>query len=120
MSESHAVSGDEEINWFWEEMEGDVLATLTADQRIAIENAVRKSAAHTQPADMRIYLGKYFIRIIAGKERRNKARQKQDLKNNPFFASKNIPVLIIFSIFWIPSVLYIVAFLKSVLKNLIS
>ena len=22
MSESHAVSGDEEINWFWEEMEG--------------------------------------------------------------------------------------------------
>ena len=117
MSDSQALSGEEEISWFWEEVEGDVKATLTAAQRIAIEDAVRKSTAQSQPADVRLYLGKYFVRIVAGKERRNRERLKQDLKDNPVFALKNIPLLAVVSVLWILAVLYIVMFTSAVIAH---
>ncbi|WP_428408867.1 hypothetical protein [Hyphococcus sp.] len=118
MSESQAVSGEEEISWFWEGMEADIRASLTAEQRIAIEKAMAKSSKDSGPADIRLHLGSYFIRIIAGRERRNKKRLKQDLKNNPLFAWKNIPVLLVFTGAWVLSMVYIIAVITSVVKSL--
>ncbi|WP_375206340.1 hypothetical protein [Hyphococcus sp.] len=117
MSESQAISGEEEISWFWEGMEADVRATLTAEQRIAIEKAMAKSGKKSGPADIRLHLGDYFIRIVAGKERRNKKRLKQDLKNNPLFAWKNVPILLVFTASWILSMVYIVAVISSVVQR---
>ena len=67
MSESQAVVGTQEMNWFWKELGADVSDTLTASQRTAIEQVVKKSTAQAQPADVRLHLGKYYVRIIAGK-----------------------------------------------------
>ncbi|WP_375202639.1 hypothetical protein [Hyphococcus sp.] len=117
MSESQALPNDEEISWFWEEMEADVRATLSPEQRIAIEKAMAKSADESRPADLRLYLGKYFIRIIAGKERRNKKRLRQDLKKNPVFAKRNLPVAILFWTLWVFSVLYVLAFISTLVES---
>ena len=106
MSQSQTLTRTQDIHWFWDEMDGDVRSTLTPEQRIAIEEAVKKTAAQTQPADLRLYLGKYFVRIIAGKERRNAERQKQDLKNNPIFTAKNAPVIAIFWVLMLFTTLY--------------
>lgn len=114
MSESQAIAGDEEISWFWEEVESDVKATLSPAQRTAIEDAVRKSAAQSQPADLRLHLGKYFVRIIAGKERRNRKRLKQDQKSNPILTGRNIPLLVLLSVLWGLALLYIVMFTTAV------
>ena len=110
MSQAQALAEKQEISWFWEEVDGGVRRTLTPEQRTAIEAAVRKSSAHAQPADVRLHLGKYFVRIIAGKERRSPDRLKEDLKNNPIFARKNTAVIAVFWALLLLSTLYALAF----------
>ena len=117
MSENQALSGEEEISWFWEEVEGDVKATLSAAQRIAIEDAVRKSTSQSHPADLRLYLGKYFVRIIAGKERRNRSRLKKDLKRNPIFTGKNAPIIIVFWALLFCSTVYVLALVTNIFEG---
>ncbi|PQA87526.1 hypothetical protein [Hyphococcus luteus] len=117
MSESQVSTGNQEITWFWEEVEADVRETLTPQQRVAIENAVKNSSSHAQPADVRLYLGKYFVRIIAGKERRNKKRLKQDLKDNPVFARKNTPVIVFYWIVMFLATLYILGATSKVIMH---
>ena len=117
MSESQALAGDEEISWFWEEVESDVRSTLTPTQRIAIEEAVRKSTSQSHPADVRLYLGKYFVRIIAGKERRNRDRLKKDLKRNPIFTGKNTPIIIVFWTLLFCSTVYVLAMMTNIFEG---
>ena len=117
MSDSQAISGSEEISWFWDTVDTDISATLTPEQKKAIAGAVIKSKAKDAPGDLRLHLGGYFIRIVAGKERRNRERLKQDLKDNPVFALKNIPLLAVVSVLWILAVLYIVMFTSAVIAH---
>lgn len=113
MSQTQALTEKQEISWFWEEVDGGVRQTLTPEQRTAIEAAVKKSSAQAQPADLRLHLGKYFVRVIAGKERRNRERLKEDLKNNPVFASKNTAVIAVFWVLLLLSTLYTLAFVAN-------
>ena len=98
-------------------MESDVRSTLTPEQRIAIEQAVKNTTAQSQPADFRLYLGKYFVRIIAGKERRSQKRQDQDLKENPLFTRKNAPVIAVFWMLLFFSTVYVLALMTNVFER---
>lgn len=119
MSESEATVRKQAVNWFWSDVGADVKDALTTEQRSAIEQAVTRSAANAQPADVRLHLGKYFVRITAGKERRNRERLKQDLIDNPIFASKNAPLIAIFWTLTLFSTLYVVAFIVNALSRFV-
>jgi hypothetical protein len=119
MSESQAVADTQEMNWFWKELGADVSDTLTVSQRAAIEEVVKKSTAQAQPADVRLHLGKYYVRIIAGKERRSADRLKEDLKNNPIFASKNAAVIAVFWTLLLFATLYAGAFVVNFAQRFI-
>lgn len=119
MSESEAVLGNQETHWFWKEAGADIRDALTSEQQTAVENAVKRSLASSQPADIRLHLGKYFVRITAGKERRNRERLKEDLKNNPIFTKKNAPLIAILWALSLLATLYIMAFIANVLARFV-
>ena len=115
MSQSQPLISEREITWFWEDMDAEVRGTLTPAQRVAIENAVKKTSSYGDPADLRLHFGGYFVRILAGKERRNPERLKQDRKNNPIFSGKNAAVIAVFWIMTLRSTLYIGAFALNII-----
>lgn len=119
MSEQQIAVGAQEINWFWRDVGVDVKDALTSEQRAAIEGAVKRSAESSQPADIRLHLGKYFVRITAGRERRNRDRLKQDLANNPIFTAKNVPLIAIFWTLVLLATLYAMAFFANVLSRFV-
>jgi len=106
MSERQAAIGAQEISWFWEGMENDVRETLTKEQRIAIEHAVRSSAATPRHSDLRLHFGKYFVRITAGRERRSPERVQKDIEDYPVFAKRNYSVLAILWTLMLLSMMY--------------
>jgi hypothetical protein len=116
MSESQLAISAQETNWFWKEVSADVREKLTDEQRRAIEDAINSRITDAQQADMRLHVGKYFLRIIAGEERRNPVRLKEERANNPIFVSKNLPLIIIYWFLMLFSTLYALAFIVNVLS----
>ncbi len=98
MSNSEITIPNQRLNWFWEEVNPDAKAALSEEQQKSIEAALIRSATDVEHADLRLHLGKYYVRILAGKERRNPARIKKDIAENPIFVKKNFPV---FAIYWV-------------------
>ena len=96
MSKSAVTLPDQGLNWFWKEVTPDVRAALSEEQQKTIEAAVTRSAADAEHADLRLHLGNYYLRILAGKERRNAARIKKDIAENPVFVKKNYVVIAIY------------------------
>lgn len=119
MSDGHAAAGDCGMRWFWKNVGADVANALTAEQRTAIEEGVRKSSASARPADIKLHLGKYFVRITAGKERRNKERLKQDLIENPIFTKKNAPLIAVLWGLSLLASLYILAFMVNAFERFV-
>ncbi len=113
MQKNQALAEKQEISWFWEEVDAEIRGALTPQQRVAIEEAVQKSAANAETADFRLHLGKFFVRIIAGKERRSPERLKRDLENNPVFAKKNRGVIAVFWALMFCTTLYVLAFMTN-------
>ena len=114
MSEAQIAADDQTAHWFWRDVAADVREALTPEQRSSIEAAAERSAAARTPADLRFHLGKYFVRITAGKERRNPGRLKQELADNPTFARKNVPLIAILWALVFLSTLYAMAFLVNI------
>lgn len=93
MLQSKIPNCDQNLHWFWDSVGDDVHQTLTTEQARSIEDAVNRTTTRANHSDVQLHIGKYFIRIIAGKERRSPSRLKMDQANNPIFAKKNIPVI---------------------------
>ncbi len=94
MSQESISSSDDTI-WFWRTVGPEVERMFTREQKDAIESVVKKSSAKSLPTDIRLSYGKYFFRIIAGKERRNPERIKEEAELFPFFCKKNMPILVV-------------------------
>ena len=88
MSENQATIKPGSTNWLWREVSEEIAETLTPTQKEAIEAAISRSTADSQPADLRFTIGGYFIRIMAGKERRSRDRVKKEQQENPVFQKR--------------------------------
>ena len=119
MAGSQAPSGDQTMHWFWKDVGDEVADALTAEQRNAIELGLKKSAADGRPADIRLHLGKYFVRIIAGKERRGKKRLEHDRSENPVFTLKNAPLIALLWGLSLLVTLYALTFIVSLLGSVV-
>jgi hypothetical protein len=118
VSESQMALTDH-TSWFWNAVGKEVEGTLSVEQRQAIENAVKRSSHVSNPADVRLSFGTFFVRIISGKERRGGPRLREDRKAHPVIVARNFPVL---AAFWIAATftsLYIAGFVISLLARLV-
>lgn len=82
--------------WFWRVLGGDVESTLTAKQKRAIENAVQRSSKAAQLSDIKLSFGKFFVRIISGKERRSRQRLLEERAQEPVIIARNLPIFVVF------------------------
>ncbi len=67
-------------------------------EKIPSSNAEEAESPRHEPddnlADIRLCFGKYFLVLIAGKERRDLDRLTAEREARPVFVAKNIPLLI--------------------------
>ncbi len=95
MSDS-AVALTGQTLWFWRVLGDDVESTLTVEQKWAIENAVQRSSTTVQPVDVKLSFGKFFVRIISGKERRSRQRLLDERAQQPVIIARNLPIFVVF------------------------
>ena len=93
MSQENATISENSV-WFWRTIGPDVERMFTPEQKDAINSAVEKSAADALPTDIRFTIGGYFFRVIAGKERRNPERLKEEAEKYPVLTKNNMPMLL--------------------------
>jgi len=83
---------------FFERLPDDVAANLSAEQKAAIARAVKNAdpLVRSYPIDLRFSVpflfGRYFVAIVAGRERRGMARRSND---NNSKASLSIPSVVL-------------------------
>ena len=87
MSNNQTSTANEPVSFFWSEGE-------TKDDITQGGDAAEKTAAGSRPADLRLHFGSFFVRIIAGKERRSPQRLKKERKENPAFTLRNLPLIL--------------------------
>ncbi len=93
MFKNQASTANESIGLYWSD--GGVGPKGEIPQENAVADTAGKIGARPRPADLRLHFGPYFLRIIAGKERRSPERLKQDRKENPAFTLRNLPLIML-------------------------
>lgn len=84
---------DPRLARFWGYMPEELTSELSADQRIAINDAiVRANPVHPGP-DIRLSFGPFFLRVLAGRERRSRERLIDERRKHPVFTRRNLPLL---------------------------
>ncbi len=106
MSKSEVTLPNQGLSWFWKEVTPDVRAALSEEQQKTIEAVVTRNTANAEHADLQLHLGKYYVRVLAGKERRNPVRIQKDIAENPIFVKKNYFVIAIYWVLMFFTVLY--------------
>ena len=120
MSDAQISLADQELSWFWDDVSSDVSTVLTAEQKKNIEAAVKRSAATTDHADLKLSLGRFYVRIVAGKERRGHDRIEKEGGANPVFAKKNLLVIGIYWILMLFAILYVWSLFKELVYPILS
>ncbi|NNE41095.1 MAG: hypothetical protein HKN14_09295 [Marinicaulis sp.] len=113
MANAEATLADEKSFSFWNDVSAETMGALSPAQRENIETAVKASAAASDHADIKLSLGGYYIRVLAGSERRNPDRVKSERAESPIFVKKNIPVLIVSGVLSLIAAFYAVALLMK-------
>ncbi|MEE2691493.1 MAG: hypothetical protein VX640_08140 [Pseudomonadota bacterium] len=90
MSQNHISLANEPGGFFWS---GGGAKSLITHEGVATGEAA-KPATGSRPADLRLHFGNYFVRIIAGKERRSPDRIRKERKENPAFTLRNLPLIL--------------------------
>ncbi len=75
--------------------DGAAVAKGETPQENAVKDAAAQPARVSRPADLRLHLGPFFLRIIVGKERRSPDRLRQDRTENPAFTLRNLPLIVV-------------------------
>lgn len=71
-------------------------ARLGSTERAAIADALSRAFPPTGVMDVRLSFRWFFIRIIAGGERRSQRRRKQERIQFPAYTLRNLPLLLLF------------------------
>lgn len=80
---------------FWTSVDPNVSDDLTEDQKDAIWTAVERRSGEEFPGDVRLSLGRHFLVVLFGRERRAGDRLRTERRQRPVFTSRNLPLIVI-------------------------
>jgi hypothetical protein len=83
------------LNRFWSVVPTDIAARLDDETRSALSDAVLTFEPKGQGADLRFSNRWFYLRIMAGPERRGAARRLWDKKFFPLLTRQNIGALVV-------------------------
>jgi len=82
----------------FDRLPGHIYSGLTAEQKTAIATAASESPWRQQPIDIRCTLrlpfGPYYVRLVAGQERRNGTRLRLERTAQPLRTARNMTFII--------------------------
>jgi hypothetical protein len=82
-----------EVAGFFSRLPGHIAAGLTDEQRTAIEGAIVSHASARPPVNIRVSVPlpgwRFYLAVMAGKERRNAARRRADRQRHPLHTVGN-------------------------------
>ena len=82
----------------FDRLPGHIYSGLTAEQKNAIAKAASEAPWRQQPIDVRLTVrlpfGPYYLRLIAGQERRNAARLRLERTVQPMRTARNMTFII--------------------------
>lgn len=87
------------LNRFWNAVPEDVRARLDDATRAALSDAVLKFEPKGRGADLRFSNRWFYLRIMAGRERRSSSRRFWDKHFFPLFTRQNFLALLVLSTF---------------------
>lgn len=91
------LMGDVRAEQFMRAMDPEILESLTPDQESAIRAAANRPPWDKHPIDLRVSLptpfGRWYMTLVAGPERRNAARLKQERENHPLATPRNLALI---------------------------
>ena len=82
----------------FDRLPGYIYSGLTAEQKTEIAKAASESPWRQQPIDIRLTLrmpfGPYYLRLVAGQERRNESRLRLERTVQPLRTARNMTFVI--------------------------
>jgi hypothetical protein len=82
----------------FDRLPGHIYSGLTAEQKTEIAKAASESPWRQQPIDLRLTVrlpfGPYYLRLIAGQERRNESRLRLERTVQPLRTARNMTFII--------------------------
>ena len=82
----------------FDRLPGHIYSGLTAEQKTEIAKAASESPWRQQPIDIRFTLrmpfGPYYLRLVAGQERRNESRLRLEWTVQPLRTARNMTFVI--------------------------
>lgn len=89
-------SEDARLKRFLAALDPNFTARLQESELTEISEAFTRAFPVTTAMDVRLSFRWFFVRLIAGKERRSAARRSQDRRTFPALTWRNVPLLILF------------------------
>lgn len=92
---STIAESDDRTNGFWKAVGADVYDALSETQRKSVVRAARWTSGAHIGSDVRLSFGRYFLVLLAGKEKRSRDRLVEERAKRPVLVAKNIPLILL-------------------------